>query len=85
MKITLIIAAAVLVLLMFLNPSEKQHKDAMKAVFMQAHPLLSLVGGANVVDAAVYHNYIICSTTEFQGQRVSFGIFGNVSVDSGKR
>jgi hypothetical protein len=83
MKKTLIVGAVILALLMFLNPSEKQHKDALRAAFIKAHPFLSIVGGANLVDAVVYHNYIIFSETEFNGQEQSFGICGNVTVNSG--
>ena len=84
MKTPFIIAAVVLALLMFLNPSEKQHKDALKAAFIKAHPFLSIVGGANLVDAAVYRNYIVFSQTEFQGQQLTFGVCGNVMLTSGK-
>ena len=84
MKKPLIIAAVILALLMFLNPSERQHKDALKAAFIKAHPFLSMVGGANLVDAAVYHNYIIFSKTDFQNDELTFGICGNVIVNTGK-
>ena len=85
MKKNLLIAAAVvLALLILLNPSERQHKDALRAAFIREHPFLSIMGGANLVDAAVYRNYIIFSKTEFQGEQLTFGICGNVVVSSAK-
>ena len=53
-------------LLVVLDPSEKQHKNAMtKAIITYTHPASPMLdpGEQGMVDRLVYHDYIIFSTT----------------------
>jgi heme O synthase-like polyprenyltransferase len=84
MNKSLVIAAAIAAAALAafaLNPSAERHRDAVKAKIAERSPIAGALGlGALAAFASTYRDYGLASTTEVNGRRLSFGVFGMVFV-----
>lgn len=81
----------VLVICMFLNPSEDSHRNEIKNYVNSQATQSGLLGGVSsslgLTDIAVdalpleYNNYYLFSTTTIDGERLSYGLLGFVKVE----
>lgn len=82
MKKFLILIIVLIVVAALSNPSHSSHREKIKATFKEDNPLISAVGGGEVLTRLVdYHSYIIFSQTTLDDETVSTGIFGMVWVN----
>jgi hypothetical protein len=83
MRKFLILIIVLMIVAALTNPSHSTHREKIKATFKQDNPLISAVGGGEVLTRLVdYHSYIFFSTTTLDDEKVSTGIFGIVWVTS---
>ncbi|MFK7932631.1 MAG: hypothetical protein AB8G22_03925 [Saprospiraceae bacterium] len=76
--VILIVLGAMVVL----NPTEDQHKDKINAQVKSDKPLIGSIGGGKLLGALTSYNYYyLFSTTDLEGDQVSFGVLGIVVVE----
>jgi hypothetical protein len=79
--VSIIAAAAVLVLAVVLNPSPEQHRTKIKEVIAERTPIAGALGlGALTAFTSTYHSWGVASYTTVNDRTVSVGAFGIVYV-----
>lgn len=65
-----------------LNPTAEKHKEKINAQVKGDKPLIGAIGGGKLLGALTqYNNYYLFSTTDIEGERISFGLLGIVVVE----
>ena len=69
------------ILLFFTNPSYDSHLNKINDQFKKENKVAGFLGGGKAVGAlSTYHNYLLFSTTVFDGDLLSIGILSQVIV-----
>lgn len=77
----IIVAVAIVILALALNPSGEQHRTAIRAAVAERSPLAGALGlGALASLAVEYHSLGLASYTLADNRKVSIGAFGYVHV-----
>jgi len=79
--VSLVAAAAVVLLAFLLNPSPERHRQRIQETLGERNPVVRALGvGALAAFASSYHSLGVASYTTLRGKTVSVGAFGLVFV-----